>query len=160
MRRRWAVEAIAATAAVALAVAGCGGGSGAAATAEASPRMTRSGLAERLGDVCQQHTDRQVIAIERFEKRHGISAEPKDKQLEEELTEVILPIVHDTIHDVGGLRPPADEEAEFEAFLKALEQGIAASEKDPSWVATGDFEPFAQARKASAALGAYYCGQA
>jgi hypothetical protein len=160
MTRRRKVEALAATAAAALAVAGCGGSSGAAATAEAPPRMTKSGLAERLGDVCQEHTDRQVIAIERFEKRHDISAEPTEKQLEEELTEVILPIVHDTIHDVGGLRPPADEEAEFEAFIRALEHGVAVSEKDPSWVATGDSEPFGGARKTSAALGTYYCGQA
>lgn len=151
---------MAAVSLLALLAAGCGSGGGNDATAEAPPRMTKSGLAERLGDVCQEHTDRQVIAIGRFEKQRGISGEPTGQQLEQELTRVILPIVHDTIHDVGQLRPPADEEAEFKAFIEALEHGVAVSEKDPSWVATGNFEPFARARETSANLGTYYCGQA
>ncbi len=142
------------------AIGGCGGSRSDTEHQGKAPRIVKVHFAHRLGEVCQEHTDRQVAAIQRFEKVHGISAEPTEKQLEQELTEVILPIVHDTIHDVGGLRPPADEGAEFETFIKALEHGVAVSERNPSWVATEDFEPFARARETSAALGTYFCGQA
>jgi hypothetical protein len=123
--------------------------------------MTKAALAERLGEVCQEHTDRQVVAIEQYEKKHGISHEKvTGPQLEQELVRVILPIVRDNIHDVGQLRPPASEKNEFEAFIRALERGVEASEKDPSWIATETVEPFARARETSANLGTYYCGQA
>jgi hypothetical protein len=140
-------------------IAGCGSSDGGAATAEVSPALTKARLAQTLGDICQAHTDRQVVAIERFEKKHGIN-EPSGPQLERELTQVILPIVKDTIHDVGQLRPPANEQAEFDAFIAALEHGVKASEEDPSWLASGNSEPFARARETSANLGTYYCGQA
>jgi hypothetical protein len=152
--------AIAAAIAAAMALVGCGNGDG-GATAVVPPPLSKPRLAERMGDICQAHTDRQVVAVSRFEKQHGIpSGKADQKQLEMELVLVILPIVRDTIHDVGRLRPPADEQSEFDAFIKALEHGVAVSERDPSWIATGDFEPFMRARETSAALGTYYCGQA
>lgn len=146
---------------VALAISGCGSAAGDGESAESPPRLTRAQLAKRMGDICQEHTDRQVIAVERFEKERGIPLEGTTApQSEQELTQVILPIVHDTIHDIGRLRPPVKEEAGFEAFIAALEHGVMVSERDPSWLATGNSEPFMRARETSAALGTYYCGQA
>jgi hypothetical protein len=140
---------------------GCGSGSGDQATAEVSPALAKARFAQRLGDICQAHTDRQVLAVERFEKQHGISrGKAGGAQFERELVQIILPIVKDTIHDVGELHPPGNEQAEFDAFVKALENGVAASEKDPSWIATEATEPFMRARETSAKLGTYYCGQA
>jgi hypothetical protein len=124
------------------------------------PLPTKKQFAHKLGDLCQEHTDRQAIAVERYEKQHGIPEEPSGKQVEQELVQVILPIVRSTIHEAGMLRPPASEKPEFEAFIEALEHGVAVSERDPSWVATNKFEPFMRARETSAALGTYYCGQA
>ena len=46
-----------------LALNGCGGGSDETA-AETVPRLTKAQLGEKLGDICQEHTDRQVVAIE------------------------------------------------------------------------------------------------
>ena len=126
-----------------------------------APPPTAQELASQMGRICQNHTDRQVAAIERFENRHRLDHEHLSaRQLEQELVRVILPIVRDTIHDVGRLRPPRAEQGRFEAFIRALEHGVSVSETDPSWVATGDFEPFGRARQLSAALGTYYCGQA
>ncbi|MFL5896991.1 MAG: hypothetical protein ACJ76D_00780 [Solirubrobacterales bacterium] len=144
-----------------MALSGCGKSSGDEATAEVPPALAKARIAQRLGDICQAHSDRQVVAIEGFEKKHGIRlGEPSRSLREQELTEVILPIVRDTIHAVGKLRPPANEQAEFEAFVGALEHGVKVSEEDPSWIATQRFEPFMRARETSAALGTYYCGQA
>jgi len=126
-----------------------------------APRPTEQELAYQTGRICQQHTDRQMAAIERFEDRRGIDHEQLSaSQLEQELVQVILPILRDTIHDVGRLHPPSAERGRFKAFLGALKYGVSASETDPSWVVTGDFEPFRRARLLSAALGTYYCGQA
>jgi hypothetical protein len=148
-----------------LALAGCGDGG--EQVAEQAPRMTKAQLATQLGEICQEHTDRQVVAIERFDKEHGLpygSAHEKagHAQLEKELTVVILPIVRDNIHDLKArLRPPHSLEAKLEAFYEALEHGIEFSEKNPSWV-TGSTstEPFMKARYLSVALGTPLCGQA
>ena len=159
------VLAIAATTALGLALVGCGGSSKSAA--ESMPAMTKSQLAERLGEICQEHTDRQVVAIERFDRKHGWPTGPahekaSDAQLETELVVVILPIVRDNIRDLKGkLRPSRSQAAKLEAFYEALEHGIEFSERDPSWV-TGSTstEPFLKARYLSVALGTPLCGQA
>lgn len=168
MAARWieGIRLAAALAVLVLVAGGCGSSEGGQDGAAADqPRLGKAQLAERLGDVCQEHTDRQVIAVERFDREHGIPYGPAHEkataaQLEQELVRVILPIVRATIRDVQELRPPVEEEARFQAFVEALEHGVAASEEDPSWIATGATEPFMRARAASAALGTYYCGQA
>jgi hypothetical protein len=151
--------------ALVLALAGCGGGSD--AVTETVPPMSKARLAEKLGDICQEHTDRQVVAIEQFDKKHGLPYGPahenaSDAQIEKELVLVILPIVRDNIHDLKReLHPSQSQEAKLEAFYEALEHGIEFSEKNPSWV-TGSIskEPFMKARYLSVALGTPLCGQA
>jgi hypothetical protein len=137
---------------------GCGDSS---ASVSVAPPPSAQELAYQMGVICQNHTDRQVVMIERFEKRHGLDHEHLTaRQLETELVRVILPIVRDTIHKIGRLRSPSGERGRLKVFLHALEHGVSVSETDPSWIATGAFEPFKQARQLSAALGTYYCGQA
>lgn len=151
-----------------LAVAGCGGGGVASTTStqEEKPETvhvpTKAQFAEKLGDVCQAHTDRQVVAREKWQKKHGYPTAEKAgrAQLEKELVVVILPIVRDTIHDVGQLNAPPQERKKLQEFRRALARGIKASEKDPSWVATNEGEPFAEARTLSSELGTVFCGQA
>lgn len=142
-----------------LALAGCGssGSSG-----ETVARLTKNQLVHKLGVICQAHTDRQVIAREKWQQKEGLppAEDASRAQLEKELVVVILPIVRDTIHDLGTLHPSAKQEATFKEFVKALEHGVAVSEKNPSWVATGSFEPFSNARLLSAELGTALCGQA
>jgi hypothetical protein len=145
-------------------ISGCGGGEEAPAEV-AAPALTKAQLAERMGDICQEHTDTQVLDIESFEKRRGLPPSSQEDvpaaQLERELVEVMLPIVEDTIDDLGKkLRPSSQQAPSFEAFLRALEDGVAYSRKDPSWVVTGKAEPFSQARSLAWKLGTAYCGQA
>lgn len=142
-----------------LALVGCGGSS---QPEETVVRLTKGQLIHKLGAICQAHTDRQVVAREKWQKKEGLpSAENAGRpQLEKELVVVILPIVRDTIHDLGRLHPAAQQEATFKEFVKALEDGVAVSEKNPSWVATGSFEPFSDARRLSGELGTALCGQA
>jgi hypothetical protein len=164
IRRNLVVVGLALT----LLLAGCGGGDGANTTRGQEEKTetvhvpTKTQFAEKLGDVCQEHTDRQVIARETWQKKHGFPpAEDAGRaQLEKELVVVILPIVRDTIHDVGQMHPPPAEQKKLQEFRRALGHGVAASEKDPSWVATNASEPFSEARTLSAELGTVFCGQA
>jgi hypothetical protein len=147
-----------------LAVSGCGGGSGETTTPQA-PRLTKVKLVEKLGKICQAHSDEQVVAIEEFDKKHGIPhgihhEKATGAQLEEELVQVMLPIVRDTIRDLEELRPPREQEADFKAFLEALEHGVAYSRRDPSWIVDAKPEPFSRARELSWKLGTPLCGQA
>lgn len=157
--RMWSLCGIALM--LALMAVGCGGG-GEEATEEAVPRLSKGQLVHKMGVICQAHTDRQVVVREKWQKKEKLPP-PEDadrKQLERELVVVILPIVRDTIHKMGQLHPPQKQEATFEEFVEALEHGVAASEKNPSWVATGSFEPFSDARELSWKLGTALCGQA
>lgn len=142
---------------------GCGGGGGAAAE-ETVPPLTKGQLTHKMGVICQEHTDRQVVAIKKFEKKHHYPASSQEKvpahQLEQELTVVILPIVRDTIHDLRQLNPSQKQKATFEEFIASLEHGVDYSEKDPSWLPTGSEEPFSEARELSWKLGTALCGQA
>lgn len=146
---------------LALVAAGCGGSSE-EVTEEAVPRLSKGQLIHKMGVICQAHTDRQVVAREKWQKKEGLplAEDAGRKQLERELVVVILPIVRDTIHKMGQLHPPQKQEKTFEEFVEALEHGVAASEKNPSWVATASFEPFSDARTLSAELGTALCGQA
>jgi hypothetical protein len=140
-------------------VTGCGGGGH---EADEAARMGKPAFVKRLGDTCQEHSERQVVAREAWQKKHGFP--PQDHagrgQLEQELVVVILPIVRDTIREVGKIRPPQSEEKKLKAFIDALQRGVAVSEEDPSWVATAAEEPFMKARELSLALGTPLCGQA
>lgn len=141
-------------------LAGCGSSGN---DEETIVRLTKKQFVYKLGWVCQHHTDRQVFAREQWQKKEGLPPAEKASraQLEKELVVVILPIVRDNIHDLRTkLHPPLNQEATFKEFLQALEHGIAVSEKNPSWVATGSFEPFSEARELSAKLGTPFCGQA
>ena|GEM_PF-2510401 len=149
----------------ALSLSACG--SGGETTVEEEPRLTKHALGVKLGDICQEHTDRQAIAVEEFDRKHGWPygsghEKASDAELERELTVVILPIVRDNIHDLKvELRPPRSQEAKLEAFYKALEHGIEVSEEDPSWVLGKTAkEPFSRARELSLDLGTAFCGQA
>ena len=149
---------------LALPLGGCGD-DGAESADKPPPRLTKTQLAERMGDICQEHTDLQVVEIERFERKHGLPASSQGDvpapQLEKELVVVMLPIVRDTIRDLRReLRPPQEQEATFKAFLRALEDAVEYSEKNPSWLPTGSSEPFSRARELTAELGTPYCGQA
>jgi hypothetical protein len=150
--------------AAAPALVGCGS-SGDQVAVETVPRLKKPQLVTKLGDICQEHTDRQVIEVERFDKKHGIPYGPRhekatDAQLQEELVKVMLPIVRDNIHDLEELRPNRAQEADFKAFLRALEHGVEYSERDPSWLTSGSVEPFSKARELSWKLGTALCGQA
>jgi hypothetical protein len=148
-----------------LAISGCGGGDGSATAEKAAepPRLTKQQLVDRLGEICQDHTELQVDERERFGKKNGIPSPEKATlaEYEREIVEVILPIVRDTIHDVEQLRPPRAEEAKLAAFVSALKGAVATTQKHPNELAeeAGE-EPFHSARSTAADLEAYFCGQA
>jgi hypothetical protein len=148
-------------AALFLALAGCGGSSDATGQVEAPAPLTKPQLLNKLDKICQGHTDRQVRVREIWQKKRGLDFEKETPpQLEKELVRVILPIVRDTIHDVKQLNPNARQKQTLKAFIEALEYGVKRSTENPSWVATGDWEPFSQARDLSWKLGTALCGQA
>jgi hypothetical protein len=146
-----------------LLLSGCGDSGEANEKPAGPPRLTQKQLVKRLGEICQEHTDQQVVARERFDRKHGIPSPEKATQAEyeQEIVQVILPIVRDTIHDVEQLRPPHGQEAKLEAFVKALKGAVATTQAHPEKLAAeAGEEPFYKARETAAALGAYFCGQA
>lgn len=149
-----------AVAALLLVLAGCGSGAEATGQVEAAP-LTKPQLLNRLNKICQGHTEYQVRVREAWQRKRGLDFEKETRpQLEKELVVVILPIVGDTIHDIKQLNPDARQKQTLKEFVEALEHGVSRSMKDPSWVATSEWEPFSRARVLSWKLGTALCGQA
>jgi hypothetical protein len=118
-----------------------------------------------MDEICQPHSEQQAAAVKAFEEKHGYplsSREPvPPRQLEQELTVIVLPFVRKTISEMKHLNASPRQSPTLAAFIAALEHGVAYSEKHQSWVVPGSTEePFRRARELSWKLGTALCGQA
>jgi len=163
MRRFTFPLAFLAILALALPLASCGDSSESAENSS-PPRLTKAQLTNRMSVICQKHTEKKFVEIERWEKKHGLPLSSKvevpDAQWEKELMRIQIPDVKEALRELEQLRPPKAQEKTFEAFLKAAEDAIEFSEKDPSWYPTGSSEPFSKAKELAWELGTAVCIQA
>ena len=166
MKRRLLQLMVPASLALALVLSGCGGDDD--ETAEkppAQPRLTKQQLVKKMKEICEENADRQAVAIEKYDRKHGVPTglnreEATTAELEREFKAVSLPIVKDTIRDLETLRPPQQQEAKFEAFIQAMEYGVEFVEEDASFVSYDvRREPFMKARLLSVELGTVACGE-
>jgi hypothetical protein len=142
---------------------GCGEGEesflgGGAASAAAGKEK----FVEDVNDICFRHSQEQAKQVEAYEKKNGIKLfEPNQKQQEEIIVKIILPIVNETIAELEEYEPISSEEAKLNAFIKALAEATEVTEKHPNFLAEeGAKEPYNEARGRAGDMGTYLCGQA
>lgn len=132
------------------------GGGAASAAAE------KEKFVEDVNNICFRHSQEQAKEVEAYEKKHGIKLfEPNQKQQEEIIIKIIMPIVRETIAELEEYEPISSEEAKLNAFVKALAEATDVTEKHPNLLAEeGAKEPYGEARARAGDMGTYLCGQA
>jgi hypothetical protein len=168
MRRRLPQLGIAASLMLAfvLALGGCGGDDGVTAEKPAEPaRLTKQQLLKKMAEICEEHSERENVAVGKYDKKYKVPTgldreEATDAELEREYRVVILPLIKDKIRDLEALRPSQEQEAKFQAFIRAMKRGVKFTEKDASFVSYSvRSEPFYHARERSVELGSVACGE-
>lgn len=138
------------------------GSEGALGGGAASAAAEKEKFVEEVDGICFRHSQEQAKQVEAYEKKYGIKLfEPNQKQQEEIIVKIIMPIVHETIAEFEEFQPIPSEAAKLRAFIKALKKGVAVTEKHPNFLAEeGAKEPFNEARARAGDMGTYLCGQA
>jgi hypothetical protein len=106
-------------------LAGCGGGGGGETVTE-----PRAAFLKQVNAICAK-------SPARSRKRLQVAGEEKSdapltrQEQEEVIRKVQLGPVETVITELGSLRPPAEAEDRFEAFVAALEEEIGVGQADP-----------------------------
>jgi hypothetical protein len=159
--------------------AGCGGSGadGSAGTAPSSTGSERdvansdSGRAEspapltkaafiKLGDeICRRGAARILSELQRHKTEYGrgFGAQPSQKQNEEGIVDLVLPVIEDEADEISELSAPRGEKAKIAAIVRALETGAAQTEAKPSTALSGP-NPLDEAAKLSKKYGFKICG--
>lgn len=144
-----------------LLLAGCGGSSDSTSTQGGPEALTQKQYARRAQAYCHRDYLRQAKAMEKFRKAHGISRAPSQAQREQVNTAVVLGFVERRIAFLKSLPVPEGDEKEIQAIIKAMENGLEESRKNPASLAKPyDPEPFLENRKLTSEYGFWLCGQA
>ena len=128
---------------------GGGGSSGSASTAS----LIRQGEA-----ICEQARKEQARGLSEFagKQQSGVS----QKAVIEELTlKVALPAVRTALEKLGGLDPPSDAAAEFDAIVSGLEAAVKEVEADPSASIDSPKNPFEEADRLAREFGLEVCAR-
>lgn len=82
---------------------------------------------------------------------------PSKKETEEQIVDVVMPIIQREAGYLDALAPPPGDEDEMDAIVKALEDGVAKTEANPGLVLEGK-NPLAKAESLSRKYGFKVCG--
>ena len=85
------------------------------------------------------------------------SNEPSDQELEQVVTDTVVPEIQGEIDAIRALTPPEGDEDEIAAILDAAQEALDEIEQDPSSLANGN--PFKEANQLAQDYGLKVCGQ-
>jgi hypothetical protein len=139
--------------ALAIGAMALGCGSSASGDAPTKAQFVRQGNA-----ICARAEDernKSLAAAVRHSQSNAPGGSAPSVDLERLTTDVAVPKIQETIDELGGLDPPAGEEAEIDAILGNLEAAVETSEADPDRFVAGT--AFLKANKAATAYGLTAC---
>jgi hypothetical protein len=115
----------------------------------------------RLGDqICRRGGTKIVTELQKhkLEYGRGFGKQPTQKQNEEGLVDLVLPVIQSEAEEIAALEPPAGDEQEVAAIVRALETGVAETEAKPSLAGSVKGNPLGEASKLSQEYGFKLCG--
>ena len=128
--------------AVAVVAAGCGSSSD-------SDTLSKTEWTTQANAICTAGNKETDNAFD------GLGDKPSSKQIEQVVTEKLLPSIRSQIDDVTALKPPEEIQDQVDAFLKQANADYAKIEADPSAAAQDD--AFAETNKLGNELGLTAC---
>lgn len=135
-------------------VSGCGGGED---TADATETLTKAEFIEQGEVICKEVVKQREQAINKFGEENGFSLQAANKkQLEELVTEVALPTLHQQTEKFRALGAPKGDEAQVDEIIVGWESATKEVEENPGLATEGD--PFDEADAQARAYGFKFCG--
>jgi hypothetical protein len=124
---------LAALVALAAIVAGCGGGDDSDTTGGDS--LTKAEFIKQGDAICEKANDQSEAEAEKFAKENDFKLErPTKEQLEEAVTEILVPNFNRQVEDLKALGVPEGDEEQVEEMIGSLETAADEIEGDPSLV--------------------------
>ncbi len=121
--------------ALAAIVAGCGGGDD---TTDETVTLTKAEFIKQGDAICKKGNDQSEKEAEEFAEDNDFSLEKASKdQLEEAVSEVLVPNLERQTEELDALGAPEGDEDEVEAIIVSLEDATGEIEDDPGIVFQG-----------------------
>lgn len=131
MHKRVLVSLLAAVALLAF-VAGCGDDDGDTGGGEQAT-LTKAEFIDRGDRICEKWEQRSETEAEEFAEEKGFDLEDPDKeQLEEAITEVLVPALNQQAEEIEALDAPEGDGERVEEIVTALESAADEVEEEPS----------------------------
>ena len=146
--------------ALATIVAGCGGGddSETTETSETTEALTRVEFIKQADAICDEANEQSETEAEEFAEENGFELEKaSDEELEEAITEVLVPSLNQQAEDIEALGAPEGDEERVEEILTSLEGAASEIEDEPSRAFEG--EPLEESSRLAEDYGFKVCGQ-
>jgi hypothetical protein len=129
------LAALAVLVALAALVAGCGGGGD---TTDETVTLTKTEFIKQGDAICKQGTEASEKEAEEFAEDNDFELQKASKeQLEEAVSEVLVPSLEQQIDELDALGAPKGDEDQVEAILTSLEDATGEIEDDPGIVFQG-----------------------
>jgi hypothetical protein len=130
------LAALAALVALAAIVAGCGGGSD---TTDETVTLTKTEFIKQGDAICKQGNAESEKEAEEFAEENDFELEKASKdQLEEAVSEVLVPNLERQTEELDALGAPEGDEDKVEAIIVSLEDATGEIEDDPGVVFQGE----------------------
>jgi hypothetical protein len=129
------LAALAALVALAAVVAGCGGGDD---TTDETATLTKAEFIKQGDAICKKGNDQSEKEAEEFAEDNDFSLEKASKdQLEEAVSEVLVPNLERQAEELAALGAPEGDEEKVEEIVVSLEDATGEIEDDPGVVFEG-----------------------
>lgn len=147
------VALLAFLAALALGVAGCGSGG-----SDEADTLSKAEYVKQADEICAKTEGRQKKLVTKFQKQNQ-EAPTGTAATEQLISFAALPPIEQQIQELAKLPPPDKEAAKAKAYLKELEKGLKAAEKEPGTLLITP-GAFTKAEEAARVFGFKTCGGA
>jgi hypothetical protein len=133
---RASLTVLAALVVLAAIVAGCGGGDD--SDSDTSDSLTKAEFIKQGDAVCEKANEQSEAEAEKFAKENDFSLErPTKAQLEEAVTEILVPNFNRQVDELKALGAPEGDEEQVEEIVSSLKTAADEIKGDPSLVFEG-----------------------
>jgi hypothetical protein len=146
---------LAALVAMAALIAGCGGGDDGDETSES---LTKVEFIKQGDRICEKANEQSETEAEEFAKENDFTLEKAtDEQLEEAVSEVLVPNLNQQAEELDALGAPEGDEEQVEEIIVSLEDAAGEIEDEPGLVFEG--EVLKEPSKLASDYGLKVCGE-
>lgn len=130
------LTAAVAAAALVMLVAGCGGGD---ETTDETVTLTKAEFIKQGDAICKEGNDQSEKEAEEFAEENDFTLEKaSDEQLEEAVSEVLVPNLNQQAEEIEALGAPEGDEEQVEEIIVSLEGAAEEIEDEPGIVFDGE----------------------